>query len=503
MNPSFNLIDRPWIPCILRSGAVVELSLQETLVRAEEVRELGGESPMVTASLYRLLLALLHRIHDGPNDEDEWYRLWTAGWDREAMSTYFDRWYERFDLFHPERPFYQSADERMTPKSVSAMIHDAATGNNATLFDHHMDEVTPVLTSAQAARLLLAAQNFGLAGPCNPKLKLYFTGGPCLGGILFLVLGESLQQTLVLNMLEYPTNRSVMPHQKEDKPAWEMENPLEPEREIPLGYLDYLTWQNRRIQLFPTQSADRIVVQEMTMSPGLSLENSILNPMMHYFEDSDRGPRPLSFSEEKALWRDSSALFRLRSDNHRPPRVLIWLADLVMDDYIEPHQQRRLQALGMVNDRAKMEFFRNERMPLPQEYLVRSELVESLDTALNMAEQASSKLWGASRRLAQTILAPNDEKEVRREDWLPIVNAWGVGRVYWSQLETPFRTVLETLPQSREEALEAWQELLHRAAWSAFNGVADNLGTTPRILKAVVNAQGQLAAGLAKALPNS
>jgi CRISPR system Cascade subunit CasA len=500
MQPMFNLIDQPWIPCILPDGTQEELSLSQLFRQAGEVRELGGESPMVTASLYRLLLALLHRTQDGPKDIDDWHRLWQQGWDQQAFEDYFDVWYSRFDLFHPEKPFYQRADERMSPRSVTAMIHDAASGNNATLFDHHVDDDVVSLTPGEAARLLLVIQNYGLAGPCNPKLKLYFTGGPCVGGIVFLAQGENLQQTLLLNLLPYP-DAAVMPIDGEDRMSWEVDDPLLPQRSIPLGYLDYLTWQNRRVLLLPKQMSDRTVVQEMTMSPALTLDAGVLDPMMHYRKDEQLGPRSLGFSESRALWRDSATLFQLRNDKYRPLAVLEWLAMLNSYHYLEDQHTYRLQAFGMVNDKAKMEFFRHERLPLPPEYLEDTELVEMLQNTLSMAQETANQLWGATASLAKRMVQSAEDKEPHKEDWRPLLDSWGVDRIYWAQLEAAFRLTMHHLPESPVDTLIDWRQTLYRAAKSAFDDVADNLGTSPRTLRAVVQAQEQLVSGLAKALP--
>ena len=66
MTVSFNLTMQPWIPCLADNGMQVELSLSQCFAQAHELRELGGESPLVTVALYRLLLAILHRVHQGP-----------------------------------------------------------------------------------------------------------------------------------------------------------------------------------------------------------------------------------------------------------------------------------------------------------------------------------------------------------------------------------------------------------------------------------------------------
>lgn len=508
MTFSFNLVDAPWIPCLDAEGRALELGLQETLTRAHELRELGGESPLATAALYRLLLAVTHRVYNGPAGYNAWADLWEARhFDAAKVTAYLTQWRERFDLFHPERPFYQKADARCKPKSLTALIFDAASGNNATLFDHHTDADGILLTPAQAARALLAAQTFGLAGlslPGNP-----FTDAPCTRGIFFLVQGNTIFETLLLNLLRYD-EAHPLPRRAQDCPAWEMEDPFTPERKIPYGYLDYLTWQNRRVLYLPEETTKDTVVREMTLGPGLRLDATIEDPMKHYRKDEKHGALVLRFDEDRALWRNSAALFSLTKQEYRPPLAFHWLAELISEKILPKAQTRRMLALGMATNlrqAAKVEFFRAEYWPLPLEYLQEQTLVDSLSTMLEMAELASNQLWGATRTLATFVLCPEADQEGAhqpdRKDLDNIMKQWDVKRRYWSQLEVHFRRILEQVPQARDAARAAWQQTLRRTAWSAFDSVAEDLANDPRALKAFVNARQQLAAGLGKVLPEN
>ncbi len=503
MTLSFHLVDAPWIPCLDVHGRAVELGLHETLARAHELRELGGDSPLATAALYRLLLAVLHRVYDGPQSYSAWAAIWEAGrFDVPKLDAYLAQWRERFDLFHPERPFYQKAGERLKPKSITALLHDAASGNNATLFDHSTDAEGLVLTPAQAARALLAAQAFGLAGLCLPGHP--FTDAPCARGIIFLAQGHTVFETLLLNLIRYD-DEHPLPRYPQDRPAWEMDDPFTPERQTPYGYLDYLTWQNRRVLFLPQETADGPLVREMTLGPGLRLDASVADPMKHYRKDEKRGLLVLRFDENRALWRDSAALFSLTRPEYRPPLAFNWLAGLVHEGLLRKEQTRRVLALGMANDQAKVEFFRAERWPLPLVYLQQQPLVEALQKALEMAEAVSNQLWGATRTLAALFVCPEADQEGAHqpapEDLNRVMGQWDVKRRYWAQLESPFWLVLEAIPTDRDSALTEWRETLRRAAWRAFDGIADNLAANPRTLKAVVRAREQLAAGLGKALP--
>lgn len=507
MRATYDLLQRPWVPCIGADGRPVELGLREALVSAHELRELHGESPLVVAALYRLLLAVLHRVF-GPASYDEWGTLWRTGhWDAARLDAYLGKWQHRFDLFDAQRPFYQAADERVKPKSVASLIHDVASGNNATLFDHHIDGAGLALLPPQAARILVAAQAFGLAGLSGLKQK--FTDGTCARGVIFLAQGDNLFETLALNLIAYPAldtmNVIKSPPDANDRPAWETDDPFTPERSVPRGYLDYLTWQNRRILLIPESGDHGPVVREVTLAPALRLAPSVFDPMKHYRRDKKRGFIPLRFTESRALWRDSAALFRLDGKDVWPPQAFHWLSQLVKEQALDTSRPWRFLALGMANNQAKVNFYRSERMPLPLRYLMEKDLLEKLQLALHMAEAAARQLWGATRTLARFVLAPGADAEGAHqptpEDLSNLARQWAVDRRYWSRLEQLFRHMMVSLPTDWIRALVTWRKTLLRTAWDAFEQVAGNLEFDPRHLKATVRARGQLGHGLKEVLP--
>ena len=119
--PTFNLIDEPWIGAVDADGTRKEYSLRDLLAQAHVLHSLYDDSPLVVAALLRMILALLHRAYDGPRNRREWQAIWTAGkFDVARLETYFDQWYSRFDLFDAEHPFYQSVDpiDQLRPPSL-------------------------------------------------------------------------------------------------------------------------------------------------------------------------------------------------------------------------------------------------------------------------------------------------------------------------------------------------------------------------------------------------
>ena len=161
-------------------GAQRELRLAEIFAQAREVREIFDESPLVTVSLHRLLLAILHR-NFGPARAKEWLELWRRGWNPEVLDADFSRWRERFNRFDSERPFFQVPELGEGGRQpVSALFQQFATGNNTTLFDHSYEDQPACLSFAAAARGVVARQAFSVGfGKSKP---FYFSDSPLIRG---------------------------------------------------------------------------------------------------------------------------------------------------------------------------------------------------------------------------------------------------------------------------------------------------------------------------------
>ena len=365
MNFSFNLIDEAWIPVISADGDFLELSLRDTLARAASLREISCQTTVQSTAILPVALAILHRVF-GPAGFAAWHALWRAGaFDMGRLDEYFERWHERFDLFHPLRPFMQSADTRVEPKSLIHLIHPM--GNTGTLFSHVNDEAGIALSPAEAAQYLLAARCFRTAGlgPSINGRRVSFSDCIFARGVIFWARGATLFETLMLNLLRYP-DEGTMSSTGRDAPFWEMDDPFQ-RRESPRGYLDYLTWSNNRVRLIPETSENGVVVRRAAVAPAINLAPQVRSPQRRYVQREKKGETTYSFlyfNAEKALWRDYDSLLKRESSEVFPPAVIEWLADL-SDGYLKPDYRPALMATGMLADQAKPVFYRQEIMPLP------------------------------------------------------------------------------------------------------------------------------------------
>jgi CRISPR system Cascade subunit CasA len=524
---SFNLVDEPWLPCLGRDGRAAPLSLRRALTQAHALPLLAGDSPPQTAALHRFLLAVLHRLF-GPADYDAWGRLWEAGaFDAAAIDAYLNRWRHRFDLFNDARPFYQSATLYLDSQwvSIDRLSHEL----NAAypLFNHAENLVKDYLTPADAVRALITAQNFSLGGtsgaffPRNsPGAKLVqsmFTDCPIARAVNFLIEGASLFETLMLNLIQYP-DEEIIPAGGDDAPVWELDDPSGPERGPLRGYLDYLTWQNRRILLRPeADERGNVIVRRMRWEPAGRLDLTPRDPMQHHVKNEKEGFRSLYFNADKGLWRDSAALFQLHKADgspavHFPPATFKWLKELLEERVTDLRavQICQFMALGMSSKpgQATVYFYRQERMPLSLAYFQDPTLVYALQTALARTEELSRSLRFAIQKVGiQLLVSDADDKKWGElsanakgeiENW---VAHTGAERQYWADLDAPFQSFIVELTRETEAALSQWYDRLRRAALDAFEQAGEFAGDDGRALKAIVRGRGYLIYRLNELLP--
>jgi CRISPR system Cascade subunit CasA len=513
MNASFNLIDQPWLPCVRLSGQPVRLSLYDAMAQAHGLRELQGEIPLSTAALHRLLLAILHRCF-GPERRSAWVRLWQAGrWDADALRAYFDRWHDRFDLFHVAYPFYQSVEPPGDPQTLNRLSLTHA--YNSTLFEHQAGGDAFAVPAARAAEWLVTMQAcaIGTGPPHNP-----YPAGPLVNTLLVMVQGRNLFETLAFNLIEYNPKRNKpipAPRHGEDRPIWEYDKnpyPPRPKAFYRPGYLGYLTFQVRTIHLYPTWEESELSVRECALAQGSRWDNrAIEDPMKAYVtpKKKDVGALPLRLREDRATWRDSGALFRLQvreSDEarYRPPLAFDWLARHVEAGDVDRAQSYNYITLGLCNRQARLDFFRHDRMPLPLAYFDKSRehepLEEQLRLALQQAEDAAVALRRAGWDLACWVVSPADKRRAKARDVRPIYARLDVERRYWPRLEVPFQRLVRDLPVGSQVAADDWMATLRTTARRAFGEAAASFDDPLRGLKAATLAQGELEIGLGRAL---
>ncbi len=503
MKPTFNLIDQKWILCTDNEKKIVKHSLSSLFINLNQLSDLADPYPVVNASLLRFLLVLIIDIYN-PSSIQDIGTLFSEGLNPKKTAEYFQNFKDRFDLFSPTNPFYQADDDRVRPKSVLKLVHHFASGNNATLFDHHTESEGVSLQPDEAARYLITNQSFGLGGLSGIPDK--FTNSPPQQGINFFIKGNNLFETLLLNCFLYRGDKSGgIPLSENDKPAWRMDDPYI-ERKIPFGLKDYLTWHNRRIRFLPEETENGIIVRKMTDGPGLRLDDSFIDGQsirdpFHFYYQGSTAILPQKFSESKAIWRDSAALFSFEANNQNQllaPEIILHLHFLVNRRIIFDNQLFRLSALGMASDKAKILFYREEELPIPISYLKDINLVRELGEMIELAEKCSRKLFGAINVFARVAVDGINELQDLREkkklspDAEKFRNHLGGDRFYWIEVEKGFLSLLLDLPNASQKAKKIWEDHLYSSAFKAFEKVINFSGDSTRYLEARVLAEKSL-----------
>lgn len=503
MTYTFNLIDSPWIPCICRDGLLKDFGLGNVFSNAHVLRGIQGDSPLETAAIYRLLLAVMHSALRGPEDLDDWSKfLKDSDLMIKEITNYLANMYDHFDLFHPKFPFYQQTGLHANPKSVNLLVMDWSSGHNAVLFSHHTDNDGANLSPAKAARSLIVTHTFSLAGLSGLEEK--HSDSPWARGVIFLAEGKNLLTTLLLNLFNYPDD-TIFPCGPLDQPAWEMSAPYQGNRQIPNGYLDFLTWQSRRILLIPEDSVTGPVVKYIKMAPGLHLDAMVLDPMKLYRKGKKDGYQPLRYMEDRALWRDSASFFALKITSEvRPPYAFRQMTDLADENFISDQSVFQFMGLGMANYQAKVIAFHEDHLPLPINYFEQNVFVENLASGLILSDQIGSAVKIACQWLALLILAPTcegkkwievDKNSQKRADELAL--HWNAERHYWQKIEIPFIEFMNDLPKD-PEAAKSWKNCLLSSAGDALEHAINFAGDSSMALKASVRARKILAEYLGK-----
>lgn len=161
---TFDLRSEPWIPVVMRDGASEKLSLRETFERANQVRRVSASLPTQSFAVLRLLLAIHHDAIGFHSDADVAAAL-RGGIDQQAIMTYLDRYQDRFDLFHPMRPFMQVATLRTAKNEASPLeklISDVP--NGAQFLTTRAGAGLREISAAEAALWLVHAQAFDASG---------------------------------------------------------------------------------------------------------------------------------------------------------------------------------------------------------------------------------------------------------------------------------------------------------------------------------------------------
>ncbi|GAB3194464.1 type I-E CRISPR-associated protein Cse1/CasA [Nesterenkonia suensis] len=364
----FNLLDRPWISCLMLDGTTAELSLTDVFLRSSEIARISGESPLQSAAILRVALAIFWRGHlthgelsSRRTDDDEWWIDLFEQPDTPRIHapvlSYLEEHRRRFDLLDTSAPFMQVADLQKKDGStleVRRLIPEA----ESDYFTMREGTGREALSLAEAARWLITAQAYDYSGikpgalgdPRVTNGKGYPIGPGWTGQVGLVVLhGASLAETLMLNTTPKAIRQAS--DKEPDLPAWERPphtpSPRHSEASTPTGPCDVATWQSRRIRLHLT--GDQVTGVLISNGDRIVTKNQFEDPMTGYRYSRNQSSKSQSVfmarehQDELTVWRGVPALLVregvVAASGKTPldhqPATVEWLHGIGREDFPE------------------------------------------------------------------------------------------------------------------------------------------------------------------------
>ncbi len=501
---TYNLLDEPWLPVRwLGNAPSSAVGLRQALLRAHEIAELATDNPLETLALNRLLAGLAASVFPGMVEEDEWTRLWEQGqFDDRQCEDYFNEYVDRFDLLSATRPFFghpQTDAKEVSP--VSRLLHAAASGNNAVLFNHDLDCQPQPMTLAEAARAVVCTQAAALGGGIAQPFNLCHA--PLVGGAFFWLRGavgeiSTLFRALLLNLSPTPEVWGGGP----DKPTWEAEKPPVPTKRDVGGIRELFTFQSRRLQVVTDNTGQ---VAGVRYNQGSKVEKLLFHDPHLAYRSGKEGEYPLRFNTGRALWQDS-AIYMMKEGGAggHAPRTINWLSRRKLRQLdLSRHTAFAVDVFGMVNDQAKVELWRHERVTIYPDIIAQDsrwnvlrDLLDNPSAPGNDARKQAERLREATRAFATRarLNKPWGVRlgDVERADRDSFVQSLDADSRYWTKLGGQFNTYLARIAMLPVDELASvqkdWQIFIRRVAQTALAEALQSLAQDARTWQALADA---------------
>ena len=505
--PTFNLLDQPWLPVRWASGAPPsEVGLRQALLRAHEIEELATDNPLETLALNRLLAALVAAVYPGGAEPAEWFRLWQLGhFEADALESYLARFADRFDLLSPTLPFMgHPQPETAEVSPLTRLRHAATSGNNAVLFSHDLDSQPQPLPAAEAARAVVCAQAASLGGGVAKPFN--FSHAPLVGGAYFWLRGAveeqaSLFRALLLNLS--PT-AEVWGASSTDLPTWEATKPLPAERRQVGGIRELFTFQSRRLALVADAQGQVLGVR---YNQGSKVETLLQHDPHLAYRAGKEGEFALRFQADRSLWRDSTTylLHQGSIGGGHAPRTLEWLSRRMLRQLgADQPSAYAVDVFGLVNDQAKVELWRHERVTIypaiikdTDRWQTLKELLDGKQADQDDATKRAERLREATRAFATRarLHKPGNVRlgDVERAERDALVRMLDTESSYWLALGQKFDHFLARIATSPIDQLDQvrteWQAVIRHAAEQALRTALRSMAQNARTWQALAEAE--------------
>ena len=452
-SPDFNLCNEPWIPVLYVSGQTQEVSLKQLFDEGNSIRKIhSGDATTDVAILGVAVVIFFRAVLENKEEYGELYRepkKWiqniSLGGSEQLyfVQDYLKKYQDRFNLFGAKRPFMQVADLHTSKgevKPVSRLVLDS----ESEYFSMRAEQALTSLSYAEAARYLVTVQAYDYSGiksgaVGDPRVKggkgyplgvgWYGTTGK------IIVHGENLIETL-LYCIDYEQLLNVekvkgKSHRiaLQDKSVWERELPdtaapraykggdptkYKDEPAPAVGMCEILTWQSRRVRLFPENG--RVTGVLVSNGDKWFDRNTYTDPLTAYRFSKNQSTQtnpvwmPKAHSAERTLWRGVDALLtRLDSSQIKQDKPAPVIRQISSGKYFPAGAKANVQLVGMVygNQSAVIEGTIDESLSLELALLteqgaristtVRENIQITMDAAIALGQYAGNLLRAAGK----------------------------------------------------------------------------------------------------------
>ncbi len=508
--PTFNLLDEPWIPVRTHAGEVIEVSLSETLLNARNYAALAETSPPNLIALYRMLLAALHRALT--TQHGQWRDTDRARWFREGLPeapirAYLEHWRERFWLFHPSEPFMQVAALAIEPATANAVFHSNSVSINRfygpEMFDHMIFDSTPQPVTSVITNMLGYYQFVPGGFFPGKKLKGSDKAGALVSTAAVMPLGNNISETLLLGLHPFDARRL------NDLPSWERPAPtiaqLLAEPTLATGPNDRYTRQSRAV-LFNTEGAPA-QIQWLRLAAGVALQEDPNAPdtMACYRINKDGKAIRVAFNEGRALWRELPSLVPDPGHSHDIPPAILEYATNLFNNLGDSDAPVNVLTAGITfeSGQAKPLRWRTEQIELPQKLVTQPDAANFLRIQIRFAEnvwqglalQIINKNSGKTRNIIMSLrnvltdmitqTMPDPKRKETAQRARDILANGPASAVFFSAAERALPRLMQQIASGDfDAAARDWKGTLAEAAKQSWAATRRSLGDSPAVLRA-------------------
>ena len=490
---TFNLVDEPWIPVLMRNGKNRLVSLGE--VFADETGDISdlAINPYERVAVFRLLLCIAQASFapNGLENERAWFDA------KRTLSPkatdYLIKWHERFFLYGPNA--FMQVDclkPGGTIPYTSRLLLQSAHHFGSPLFSRDVDTTGKIpLPSQSLAVALLAYQNFSASGG-TPTCKWKGTAtnqvgaaaAPCRGQskLFTILLGDSLLDSLWMNLLTNSQLRSL--RMDLGRPCWEFSfDRCETIENESAGWLGPINTSSRTANnpswLGTLAPLSRFIKlkngsAECLVCEGFKYPQAPLwrepDSSFYYAQDRNGGAqeiRCIRVNPRREPWRDLASILELGTGRGGA----IALEHLTTLSLRHPSiKSFSIWTGGMASNADRDQDMTVGEWKFSRSIgALRQDALSSYQEAIGQADHQRTALYRACRQYALVAKTPDPTANINKQKENELVSAFSIPaeRIYWDLLARPEKQrILQDMDPITSK--DDWKKAVFEAAEEAY-----------------------------------